>query len=272
MEENAKRKLLKEIIKKIYVKFSPVILDMNDKRNIHLRKRLSLSYRIRQFVFQEGSDERPSNDHDISVFYRWGKNGHLSWAFQPMFCRSAMLLFGKKVIIELGCGNGWYYREIYYWMKDVTYYGYDLNEYNIEDAKKMLARKEKECGRKSDATFEVKNILTDEEIFNVDATHVFFFATLNMFTQDDRKKILNNIHKALKFNNGIFCGNGGVVLDGVQQWDKFIGLSRNEEEFINELQAFFKNVYVFPREKNDETIYFMASDGELPFYNKQILQ
>lgn len=254
-------KIFSLIIKK------PFFLKANDITNDIIKKILQGSYKLRQYAYSEGSLERPSNDYDIAVNYRWGINGDTYWALQSSFCRYALSLFNNRKVIELCCANGWMYREIYYWYDNLIYYGYDLNKDNIEEATRKLLRKEKKCKRKANAVFDKKNILKDVEIYEVDATHVFFFAALSMFSQRDRRIIINCISKALKKNRGIFCGNAGVVLEGQKQWDLFIGLYKNDAEVRDELELFFSNVYIMPRTEGDETVYFMASDGELPFYN-----
>lgn len=259
---------LKQMIKKYII---PIVLWVNDTINSLLKLMMRESYKWRSYIYMEGGTARPSNDHDISLYYRWQLDGCDFWNKVAAFSNWAISMFDKNVILELGCANGWYLREFYFKYTDLQYVGYDLSSYTIGEAKRKLKQKERLIGRKINASFKVKNILSDEYIYEIDATCVFWYASMCMFEKGDRSIIIRNIAKSLKKNKGIFCGSADVEIKGRQQWEQYIGLYHSDEELYEELKRFFKNVYISPRKETSDLIMFMASDGELPFYNKTVV-
>lgn len=88
---NLKRKL--KIIKKM---ITPSFLRINESYNSFFRILLLHSHKIRAKWYAEGGDERPSHDHDISLYYRWELTGFDFWNKVAAFCGFSMINIEKK--------------------------------------------------------------------------------------------------------------------------------------------------------------------------------
>lgn len=203
---------------------------------------------------------RLSNDPDIHIYYRWPVEGHVGWAQQPIFNMWALSMFDKRYVLELGCANGWYYREFYSHLADLRYVGVDISEDTISEAKRK-------CKIKNKAEFLVADILCDLPLEHEEVTNVFWYATMCMFSKKQRKNILSQIAKRLENKNGILSGSCEIKSDTEIQWKSYIGLFESEEELRNELGKYFKNILIV-RPTSKKSLYFMASNGRLPFYNR----
>lgn len=70
-----------------------------------------------------------------------------------------------------------------------------------------------------------------------------------------------------RYKNGILSGSCEIKSDTEIQWKYYIGLFESEEELRNELGKYFKNILIV-RPTSKMSLYFMASNGRLPFYNR----
>ncbi len=236
------------------------LLKLNDINNNLLKFSLKQSFETRIPLYGEGSI-RLYNDPDINVFYRWSQNGHITWAEQSTFNIQALLMFEHRSVLELCCGNGWYYRNFYSKLNNISYIGCDLSEEAISEANKKTIK----CN--SDVSFFVADICTDMALMNDSLTNVFWFSSMCMFTKEQRRKILLDISKKLKEKNGILSGSCEIKSFNEEQWIYYIGLFEDENELRSELGQFFYNIFI-TKISDKKTLYFMASDGNLPFYNR----
>lgn len=259
---------LKKFLRKHGMVLNDFALEVNDFVNGFYKRRLLNSFKVRYHIYGEGVT-RLSNDHDISLYYQWPSTGISFWAEVPCFSFHAMRMFKENNVLELGCANGWYLREFYFKYANLKYLGVDLSESTICEANRKLKKKEHSIGRKIDASFVVGNMLTDLSLYDIKATNVFWYASINMFSSQERKKILSCIAKCLNERNGILSGNADLKNPEEQQWELYVGLYTDESELRAELGLFFKNVYIAPNKKSS-LLFFMASNGDLPFYNEKI--
>lgn len=247
-------------------KVNKFCLQINDKINQKLKRKIARSFKIRAFLYGEGQ-ERLSEDHDISLYYRWPKEGASFWAVQPCFNFAAMKMFEENTVIELGCGNGWFLRNFYCNYTKLKYYGYDLSEDIILEAQRKLIFEENERKRHIEAFFTVADIAEDTTIYDKDTTNIFWYATINMFDKTTREKIMHYCAQSLSARGGILSGSADIKMEGIQQWDRYIGLYKDEAELREELEKYFMYVYISPNSKNGSMRLFMASNNELPYYN-----
>ena len=252
-----KKKLLKLLSKIPWLNKS--FLFFNNANNVLLRKLLKFSYKMRIPLYGEGVN-RLFNDQDITVFYRWPEEGNIAWAEQPSFNIHALLMFEEREVLELCCANGWYYRNFYANISNMSYTGCDFSEEAIDEAKKQAKKMDS-----NKCTFLVADILSQMPLADRKLTNVFWFASICMFTKEQRKKIFQEIALRLKDKGGILSGSCEIKSNNGIQWEYYVGLFEDEVELRNELILYFKNVLV--TRINSRTYYFMASDSKLPFYN-----
>ncbi len=250
-----------------HVKFiDNALLKLNDFYNGILKKMIANSYETRALLYGEGG-ERLSNDPDIHVNWRWPISGSTIWAEVPSFNIQALLKFENRKVLELGCANGWYYREFYSNISNVDYTGCDLSEDTISEAIRKVNLKSKKSKKILNHKFLVADMLEEMPCKNEDMTNIFWFASMCMFTEENRKSIFENISIRLKNERGILSGSGVIKDESDQQWSYYIGLLYSKEALRTELLRFFKNVYITDTSSKN-LVFYMASDGELPFYNE----
>ena len=236
------------------------LLRMNDAYNYVLKALIRHSFKTRITLYGEGR-KRLSNDPDIHLYYRWPVEGHLGWMEQAMFNIFALQMFEKRKVLELGCANGWYYREFYSNICNLSYTGCDLNSDTIDEAIRKCKR-----SKLRNASFVVADISKEMPLENENLSNVFWYASMCMFTKEQRADILLEIAKRLKNSAGILSGSCEIKSLYDDQWSYYVGLLESEEELKNELNGFFRNVFII-RSSGKNSVFFMASDGNLPFYN-----
>lgn len=162
------------------------MLEINDFINRILVKSLTLSFGFRSVIYCEGQ-LRMSCDLDIDLYARWPSGGDVLWMMVPCINILALDLFKKRIVLEIGCANGWAYRNIYSKLRNVSYCGFDISKEAINEGKRKLKIKVKRQGCKLDARFIVADAVDDMPKGNF--THVFWYASICMFEKE--KKIKN---------------------------------------------------------------------------------
>lgn len=139
----------------------------------------------------------------------------------------------------------------------------------IKEANDKLKRKMKKLKRTYKADFVVSDMCKEDTMpKSADGfTNVFWFASICMFTKEQRKNIFTQIIAYLDKNNGILSGSAVIKNNAIIQWTHYIGLFDDENELREELSQYFKNIYI-TRNSDENSRFFMASNGELPCYNK----
>lgn len=243
-------------------------LKINDKKNDILKALLRRSIEVRTALYSDGGI-RLSTDHDIDVYFRWPAIGSIAWAEVASFNIQAMLQFSGGVrILDLGCANGWYYREFYSHLNNIEYVGCDLDGDIIDEANTALKKKIKQTKKSYNAKFLVANIC-DESTMPKNSngfTNIFWYDVMCMFTKEQRKKIFLQIVEYLDKNNGILSGSAVIKNDAIAQWSHYVGLFNHEDDLRGELSQYFKNVYI-TRYSDENSRFFMASNGKLPCQN-----
>ena len=232
------------------------LLRINDAYNIILKTLLKHSFKTRASLYGEGGT-RLSNDPDIHVYYRWPAHGHVGWAMQPSFNMWALLAFDKRTVLELGCANGWYYREFYSRLDNLYYVGCDISQDTIAEANRK-------CKTKDNALFVTADILKDMPLKGEDVTNVFWYASMCMFTKEQRNNILIQIKNRLDSKNGILSGSCEIKSKTEMQWSYYIGLLESEDDLRDELNEYFENILIV-HTTDKKSLFFMASNGKLPF-------
>lgn len=249
-----------------FKRLDALFLKINDRHNWRLKRKMQNSFEIRAALYSEGG-VRLSNDPDIHLYYRWPLTGNTIWAEVPCFNIHALLQFPERIVLELGCANGWYYREFYSGIDKLKYIGCDLAEDTINEAEKKLIKKEKSIKKKFDANFLVADICKNMPMKGEQLTNIFWFASMCMFTREQREGIFFQITERLKEKKGILSGSAVLKDINSKQWNYYIGLFENEDDLRDELGCYFNNVFITKTsEKN--LIFYMASDGKLPFTNE----
>lgn len=216
-----------------------------------------------------GGGEAPLyENHDIDVYYLWPCFGNFWWAEQSVFGLNCMNLFKKPYILELGCSDGFFAANIYLNVKDAKYVGCDMVETAILDAR---IRSNRRRNNESNAVgrFIVADFLRDMPCENEPLTNVFWFASIYMFSEAEQNQILLEVSKRLKKRAGILSGSA-LLKDVLKEkyWKYWVKLFDDENELRILLLKYFRNVYI-GKTSTEFSVFFMASDGELPYYNKR---
>lgn len=163
-----------------------------------------------------------------------------------------------RKVIDLGCGPGLYSQKLA--MKGYAVVGVDFNkisiDYAIREAKKM------------DLSIDYRN----EDIIDIELENEFDLALLiyqiySVFSPANRKKILSNIHRALK-------PGGLVLLDVLSEtsFEKFQqnlmwGLSRKNSPLSDKKHLNLYTSMKYPNKVTLEKTVLVFGDGELVNYN-----
>ncbi|WP_339848170.1 class I SAM-dependent methyltransferase [Paenibacillus sp. FSL W7-1088] len=161
-------------------------------------------------------------------------------------------------VIDLGCGPGLYSHKLA--LKGYGVVGVDFNKTAIDYAIKEA--------QKSDLVIEYKN----EDITNINIDNEFDLALLiyqiySVFSPEDRRKILDNIHRGLK--------PGGLVLLDVLSdvsFEKFTknlvwGIAREDSPFSDQKHLMLYASMKYPDQVSLEKTVLVFGDGEIVNYN-----
>lgn len=205
-----------------------------------------------------------SYDRDVDVYYRWPNEGEFMWAETASINLMALNMFDAPKVLDLGCSTGFFANRLYSFVPNIKYLGCDLDTKAIQHAQKAKT-KLWTMGKGTELEFYVADFLNDMPLEGEDLTNVIWTESMNMFDEEEQRKILANIKLRLSKENGILSGSCLTKCDGVGMWQHYKGLFENVDAVKKILSDYFDNVYVFPKpERYYGVCLFMASSGRLP--------
>lgn len=192
--------------------------------NHGIRKILNFTfvYRLYQFIVKR----------------KWSDNFYVNQYIKP---------FKNCNLLDIGCGNGHF---LEYYPKDINYYGFDLNQNYINDAKEKYAnRGHFICGTADQYNF------TDNLQFDIITANAIF----HHLTNDELEIVFKNASKVLK-KGGYLVSLDPVYLPNQNPISKYIiskdrGQNiRSEEDFnkiglkyFSKIESYYENnFYIFP--------------------------
>lgn len=196
-------------------------------------------------------------DHDIDVYFRYERMGYFNWGNTATFSLMAIKKYEKPYILDLGCGDAFYYRHLYKYIEGVRYIGCDIDDDNIKSV----------CEKEKDAEFIIANVVTDmpvpkeKSFFDV----ITWNGSFSVFNDDEQINIINSAKSRLG-ENGIFVVSDFYSKKRKPEWYYSINAVHDEYRLRDLFKKYFANIYIYVCEK-DEAFYLLAFDGDLPAYN-----
>lgn len=198
-------------------------------------------------------------DHDIDLYYQWPATNNPHWLERGVYNLLAIKQFAHPALIELCCGEGFNSTRFYATSCDQVW-ACDFDPAAIKQARRKYGF--------PNVTFEVADIRDGipATIGATTPTNVIWDTAIEHFTPAEIDAIMQRIHEVLTPTQGILSGHT-ITKNGDRK-----GIEQHEYEFENmdDLKRFFtpyfKNVMVWETVYKDRhNLYFMASDGVLPF-------
>ena len=224
------------------------------------RKFAALMHRL--LFYSEWFYDAPHNfDHQVDLYYQWGKNRNPFWLERGIYNVLALQVFDYPNVVELSCGDGFnaYYFYSYYADK---VYACDIDRIAIKKAKKKY--------KAENLLYDVLDIrrnLKETIAKQGNVTNVIWDTAMAYFTPDEIHGIIKEIKEALKDSKGILSGHtiqasgGGMFFQHKYEF-------KDKEVLRSFFSPYFKNVVIFETKSREESkcnYYFFASDGEIPF-------
>lgn len=192
-------------------------------------------------------------DHEITLL-RWAINKiqGLSWLDRGYNNLIYIRQFEKPIILELGCGNGFYTKKFYAIVSDAKVYACDFEKSALRRA---------EYDKPENVTFIYADITNNMPIID-GVTNIIWDACINFFTTEVQEKLLKQIADRLDETGGVLSGSG-VLTDDRKMWREYDHLFQSEDEVKDLMLKYFKYVRVYKGQKGDEsTIFFAATNSE----------
>ncbi|WP_082219171.1 class I SAM-dependent methyltransferase [Paenibacillus sp. VT-400] len=163
-----------------------------------------------------------------------------------------------KKVIDLGCGPGLYSQKLA--IKGYEVVGVDFNKKSIEYAANEAQKKDLSID------YRIEDI-TNIEIENEFDVALLIYQIYSVFSPENRKKILSNVHRGLK--------SGGIVLLDVlseTSYEKFEqnfmwGLSRKDSPFSDRKHLTLYASMKYPNNVTLSKNVLVFADGEIVNYN-----
>lgn len=229
------------------------------KLECHIAKKFA-AHAFRKLFYSEWCIDNPEQfDHDIDLYYQWPVKNIPHWLERGIFNLLAIKQYADPVLIELCCGEG-FNTTRFYSLSCRKIWACDFDAKAIKEAKKKYFA--------PNVTFEIADIRTDipATVNGAEPTNIIWDTAIEHFTEDEINIIMCRIKKILQARKGILSGHT------ITRQENGKSLEQHEYEFadMEDLKRFFvpyfKNVIVWETIYEDRhNLYFMASDGELPF-------
>lgn len=199
-------------------------------------------------------------DHDIDLYYQWGKEGRAHWLERGIYNILALQMFEKPIVVELCCGEG--FNTKYFYSKVAKkIWACDFEKDAIKGAKKKYLMDNIEFVV-ADIRKQIPLDLGGEYI-----TNIIWDAAIEHFTPEEIHKIMSAIKMRLKKRNGILSGHTIVERSEGKSLEQHEYEFKDKEDLERFLTPYFENVVVFETiYDNRHNLYFWASDGVVPFH------
>ena len=170
----------------------------------------------------------------------------------------AIKQFDDPVTIELCCGEGFNSR--YFYAHECKYiYACDFDSAAIKEAKRKYFADNLEF-----AISDIREGIPDE-INGMSPTNIIWDTAIEHFTPQEINEIMEKIKSVLSPQKGILSGHT-VCEIGEKMIEQHEYEFKNMQDLRRFFLPYFKNVIVWETIYSDRhNLYFMASDGTLPF-------
>lgn len=222
--------------------------------------RFFVGHHHHMLMFSEWCIDNPENfNHDIDLYYQWGKTGKSHWVERGVYNNIALQCFEEPILIELCCGEG--FNASYFYSENAKYvYSCDFDKRAIARAKRRYKR--------NNVEFAVADIRKDipEKVKGEFPTNVIWDTAIEHFTPEEINSIMEYICKILEPKQGILSGHTIVEREDGQTIEQHEYEFKDKEDLKRFFTPWFKNVKVFETiYKDRHNLYFWASNGQLPF-------
>lgn len=213
-----------------------------------------------QLMFAEWCVDNPEFfDHDIDLYYQWGKEGRAYWLERGIYNILALQMFEKPTVVELCCGEGFNTKYFYSKVAD-RIWACDFDKEAIKGARKKYLMHNIE--------FEVADIREQipVNLGGNEITNIIWDAAIEHFTPEEIHKIMSTIKMRLGDAKGILSGYTIVEKCDGKSLEQHEYEFKNKEDLERFLTPYFENIIVFETIYDDRhNLYFWASDGKIPF-------
>ncbi len=221
--------------------------------NSFIRKAARYFHKL-QYRLEWKNDTPPEwFDHFLDQYWQWGKKGVSHWIERGVFGRISLTPQGR--LLELCCGDGFNARH-FYAEQAASITSVDFDPTAIAHARKHNAHPK--------IRFELADIRSDMPRGPFD--NVIWDAAIEHFTVEEIDAILKNIKRVL-VADGICAGFTIVERDdGKKHLHHHEYEFKGKRDLLDILKPHFKTVVVFEtKHRGRHNLYFMCSDGEVPF-------
>lgn len=202
-----------------------------------------------------------STDHNIDVYYLYEKKGYFTWAFTAVYALMALKNFEHPYVMELACGDAYYFSRLYKFIEGIKYIGTDIDTKIIEKARHDNEVDNDKCIFKvADITKEIP-LPVDKSTFDV----IIWTDSYSVFQDDVQQKIIKSIRERLG-DNGILFLCDYYSEKGSSDWVYRTNPVNDKEKLRRSIEKYFHNVFLY-LDINSEMFYLLASNGTLPVKN-----
>ncbi len=223
------------------------------------RKFAALTHRF--LFYSEWFYDAPHNfDHQVDLYYQWGRNRNSFWLERGIYNVLAIQVFDHPNVVELSCGDGF---NAYY------FYSYYADKVFACDIDRTAIKKAKKKYKAENLLYEALDIrenLKGTIAKHGHVTNVIWDTAMAYFTPDEIHSIIKEIKEALKDLKGILSGHT-IQASGEGKFFQHKYEFKDMEDLRSFFTPYFKNVIVFETKSKTgaHNYYFYASDGEIPF-------
>lgn len=221
--------------------------------------------KVSHFIFKrlmnaEWCIDNPENfNHDIDQYFQWDVYNQCHWLERGIINLFAIKIFEEPIVCELCCGEG-YNSKHFYSSSSKYVYACDFDEKAIKEAKRKY-----QCNNVeyvvADIRYDIPNKINNHSI-----TNVIWDTAIEHFTEEEIISIMSKIKEILAAKKGILSGHTIKNKDGIFSLEQHEYEFKSMEDLKRFFAPYFKNVIVMETIYRDRhNLYFMASDGTLPF-------
>mgnify|MGYP001150300401 CR=1 FL=1 len=245
---------MKRLLVKLYLLIRPLLMFFSKIETYLSRKWVQSAYH-RMFMLQwqfSFGQELGYFDHTMDLFYQFPVRSEAGWLERGVLNRIALMSHENPIAMELCCGDG--FNAMHFYSPCCK----SLLCVDNDNSVLKIARK-KNCA--SNIEYLLRDIMKEMPSREGGFHNIICDAALAYFNEKEIVEIIKKVKKRLK-KEGIFSGmvgveyhEGGYVFEGVEDLKRL-------------LKPYFKNVWVYETVSTiKHSLYFEASDEELPFYN-----
>ncbi len=198
-------------------------------------------------------------DHDADIYYRFEKQGFFNWGYFAVFSLMAIKQFSNPYVLDLGCGDAYYFSRFYKYVRGIKYMGCDIHLSLIKQARQKNRDEADKCD------FVVADMVDSmpqprrRRYFDV----ILWNGSFSVFDDNSQDRI---VEKAK-----LRCGRDGIlVVSDYYGKEKSPWIySRNvtgKKRLYDLFRKYFAHMFLHIDESS-QGFYLLATNGKLPMYN-----